>query len=431
LWPVAVFFLIRTPKLRAGLVQKLGFYPPCQSLCRKDKLSSLETLPTADNRKRLWFHAVSVGELNAIQVLIRPLCKTFHVSISTTTKTAQDLARQTFPDLQTVYFPFDVPVIIQQAIRRIQPDMVLIAETELWPNVLSCLAAKRIPVVLINARLSERSFKRYQWIKPLMGYCLQQFSQLMVQSTPDAERFIALGAYSDCVMITGNLKFDIQPGLDMQKLESLRQLLAFQPASQVLTFASTHRGEEALLIDVYLTLKKNFPDLKLVLAPRHPDRLPEIEELLSRKEVPYSVRSRLTPEQPNLQDVVVLNTIGELLMVYSLSTVAVIGGSFVEHGGQNPLEPMSLGIPVVFGPYMANFATITQLVLANQAGIQVNSQTPLQPAEFQTVELQNILQHLLSSPETCQQMTDRAKTLLQQHQGSKQKLLELIEGYFC
>lgn len=408
--PLWLAYLASVPKARAGLRSKLGLYP-----------DELKKRLSQKSKPRLWFHAVSVGEFNAIKTLIPHLSECYDVVISTTTQTGQDLALRTFPHLTVFYFPYDFVWVIGKALRHIQPDLVVITETELWPNFIHEVTRVRgVPLILINGRLSQRSFKSYQWITPLIKPCLREVTHLYMQSQADADRMARLGQLGpEQWTVAGNLKFDLIPTVDEDKQSQLAQLLNIHRGDTVLTFASTHSGEDLPLLDSYLSLKKDFPELKLILAPRHPERLAEIKTILNNKTVPYAVRSQLSPTNPNQQDVLVLDSIGELLTVYSLSSIAVMGGSFIERGGQNPLEPLSQGVPVIFGPHMHNFSEISRLVIEGGAGTQVHTQD----------ELINAVTSLLTQPEIYQMVSEKGLQLIENNRGAKAIILKAIENH--
>jgi 3-deoxy-D-manno-octulosonic-acid transferase len=411
--PVWLSYLLLVPKARAGFWEKLGFWSP----------SIRDRLQKPKDKQRIWFHAVSVGEFNAIKILIPDLERDYDVVISTTTLTGHDLATKAFPQLLVFYFPYDFPFVLNKVLKRIQPDLVIIAETELWPNFIHSVSKRfKTPVILINGRLSQRSYCGYRWVRWLMRSCLGELTHLYMQSQADADRVQALGQLpAEQITVAGNLKFDLTPTLDATKQAILAHLLNIAPDDTVLTFASTHSGEDSLFIDTYLQLKKDFPELKLILAPRHPERLPEIRGLLNARALAYSVRSQLTDHYPNQQDIVVLDSIGELLTVYGFSKIAVMGGSFVEKGGQNPLEPMSQRVPVIFGPHMENFAEIRRLTLENEAGYQVNSQA----------ELVQAITQLLTQPEVYDAIAENGQRLLESNRGAKALILKAIRGHLA
>lgn len=407
LWPVWLSYLLLVSKARAGFWQKLGNLPKplTHRLANKHK-------------PRIWFHAVSVGEFNAIKPMVQALSTDYDIAISTTTRTGQELACRTFPDLPIFYFPYDFIPAVQKALTTVKPDLCIIAETELWPNFIDqATRVFKTPLILINGRLSSRSHKGYMWIQPLLKPCVRQITHLYMQSQADASRIMELGQLSpEQITVVGNLKFDLQPQIDESKRAFLAQLLGIQPGDSVLTLASTHSGEDLPLLESYLKLKKDFPELKLILAPRHPERLAEIKAILNNKALSYSVRSQLTEQDPNQQAIVVLNSIGELLTVYSLSSIAVMGGSFIERGGQNPLEAISQRVPVIFGPHMHNFAEISRLVLENRAGTQVTDQ----PA------LINAVTTLLTQPEIYNNIAENGLQLIENNRGAKELILKAI-----
>jgi len=412
-WPALLSMLIFIPKTRAGLMQKIGFYPAELRAQLANK---------APAQKRIWFHTVSVGEFNAVRPLIAELTEpigTFNVVLSCTTHTGYELARKTFPMLAVFYFPFDFQGIFQRTLPLVQPDLVALAETELWPNFIYRITQiEKIPLILINGRLSPKSFKGYRRIQTIMQPCLQQVSHFYMQSPGDAERIQRLGDLpSERITVAGNLKFDLNPMVDPSKRAFLFQLLSIQEGDTVLTYASTHSGEDRPLLEVYQHLKQDFPELTLILAPRHPERVNEIKGILHHLKLDFSVRSQLTPEKPNREKLVLLDSIGELLTVYSFTTVAVMGGSFIERGGQNPLEALSQGVPVVFGPYMYNFSAISQIVLEHQAGCQVQNAQVLIPT----------ITRLLTQPEVYNSMAKQGLLLLEKNRGAKNILSQAIQ----
>jgi 3-deoxy-D-manno-octulosonic-acid transferase len=401
LFPVWLGYLLLVQKARVSFWEKLGWWSP----------DLKQKLQKPKGKQRIWFHAVSVGEFNAIKSVIPELLPEYDIVVSTTTQTGYKLAVKTFPQLPIFYFPYDFPLALCRVFKRVKPDLVIVTETELWPNFIHTASSKfKKPIFLINGRLSQRSSKGYHWVQWLIRPTLNQFTHLYMQSQADADRIQELGNLSpEQFTVVGNLKFDLTPTIDSAKRTTLANLLNIQPDDTVLTFASTHSGEEGLLLEIFLQLKKDFPELKLILAPRHPERLQEIRALLNSKALGYSIRSQLNEHQPNQQDIVVLDSIGELLKVYSFSKIAVMGGSFVEKGGQNPLEPMSQRVPVIFGPHMENFAEICRLTLENKAGFQVSNQA----------ELTLSITQLLTQPEIYDSIAENGQRLLENNRGAK------------
>lgn len=410
--PVWIGYLLLVPKARAGFWEKWGIYSTTlrEKFCKQ-----------SGNKKTIWFHAVSVGEFNAIKSLIPELVAEFNVVISTTTRTGHDLAERTFPELPILYFPYDFRPAIHQAIKLVKPHLVMITETELWPNFIDMVTRRyHKPLLLINGRLSHKSFNGYQSIRFLIKPCLNQVSHFYMQSQGDTDRIRSLGDVpAERFTVMGNLKFDLLPSVDSTKRAILTHLLNIGEADTILTCASTHSGEDQPFVETYLQLKKDFPELKLILAPRHPERLAEIKNILRSKTLSYSVRSQLTENTPNQQSIVVLDSIGELLTIYSFTTIAVMGGSFVEKGGQNLLEPLSQGVPVIFGPYMHNFAEICRMVLESKAGYQVQNHR----------ELAHAITELLTQPEIYNSMAEKGQQLIENNRGAKEIITTAIRRY--
>jgi 3-deoxy-D-manno-octulosonic-acid transferase len=409
LMPVWTLYLLFTPKARAGFFSKLGVYP-------KDFTAKLNAKPAGI--KRVWIHCVSVGELNAIRPLAESLMETelIQVVLTTTTLTGQTLARKLYPEWPVTYFPYDLRGCLQSSIEAIVPDVILLTETELWPNfIFTASQGFEIPVLTINGRISPRSFKGYRKIKPLMAQLFQWLDHVYAQSQGDAERLMGLGAPAEKVTVAGNVKFDIQPkpGQDSIAQELLR-ILNLQEGQAILVLASTHKGEDLPLVEVAMALE----NAVIVLAPRHPERTADIETLLASQGFETVRRSALIASEtsgltrPVSIRVVILDTIGELQALYGLSKLAVIAGSFEKIGGHNPLEALVAGVPVVYGPNMHNFPDIARLVEAYDAGESVADAKALGLA----------LKRLWQNHERLQEMSQHGLKLLAEHQGATQRL---------
>jgi 3-deoxy-D-manno-octulosonic-acid transferase len=412
LCPVWLLWMLLVPKVSVGFWQKLGFYPV-------DLVQWAQKTPVEN---RVWIHAVSVGELNAAKPLInRLLAQHYPVILSNTTATGNQLAAKTFPDLPRFFFPFDFPWVVEKAFLLFNPSLLLIMETEIWPNLLRHAAQRKIPLLLLNGRLSEKSFHGYSRFKSFFCGVLGHYTRLLMQSSDDAERMIALGVDPQKIMVAGNIKFDLPPLSSMPLQAELQALFQFPENAQVLVFASTHSGEEAILMEMAKRLFQDFPALKVVLAPRHPERAKNVATLLTEKKIAYSLRSQLSREHPHPSEVpvILLDSVGELNTVFSFSTLACMGGTFVNAGGHNPLEPINAGIPVIFGPSMGNFKEITQQVLRAEAGIQVDS--------IETAEQH--IRRLLTQPEYYQKWVQNGEKLMSHNRGVADMLIAHIEQY--
>jgi len=364
----------------------------------------------------LWIHAVSVGEVIASVPLIKKIKQrhpSLEIVISTVTDTGQKVAMERAGSYAgIIYVPFDLPFAIKRAMRHIRPSALIIMETELWPHVIRILKESDVPVVVMNGRLSERSYMRYKKLGFFIGKVLRNISLLCVQDDIYAGRFRDLGAAPERIKVIGSFKFDTRPSSDVPEwTEAL--------GSPVIIAGSTHETEEELVLEAYVRLKAYWPGLNLIIAPRHPGRFRTVEELVKKKGLEYMKRSELavSPRRDSKASglVVILDVIGELSAVYGVADIAVIGGSFIDHGGQNPLEPAFWGIAIVCGPHMENFPFMDEFYARRGA---VRAEGP---------RLYNALKDLLDSPERIRSIGNIAKELYEKNAGATERAMELIE----
>ena len=303
----------------------------------------------------IWLHGASVGELSSVLPLIERLrARGFGVLVTSGTVTSGDLAEQRLPrGVVHQFVPLDVPRFVRQFLGHWRPDLALMVESDLWPNMIVEASARRIPMVLINARVSERSFRRWNYLRGTIVNLLQRFDLCLAGTPADAERLTALGAAR--VVTAGNLKLDVPaPPADDKKLDELTDAIAMRP---LIAAASTHPGEESAVLDVHRRLRGNFPRLLTLIAPRHPERGPGVVELAAAAGLKAALRSR--GERPDAAtEIYVADTVGELGLIYRLAPVVFIGGSLVRHGGQNPIEAAKLGAAILHGPHVWNFTEI-------------------------------------------------------------------------
>jgi 3-deoxy-D-manno-octulosonic-acid transferase len=369
----------------------------------------------------LWLHAVSVGEVIAAVPLVNALRQRFPqfpLLISTVTETGQAIAHEKMAADACLYFPLDYPWVVHRVLARLQPRLFLMVETEIWPNFLRELRRREIPALLINGRISPRSFHGYQRLRPFMRQVLAAITTFSMQTTLDAERIVAIGADPAHVHITGNLKYDlaIHPVTPADE-HALRADLGLGGAP-VFMAGSTHRGEEETVIAAYLQARARVPTLRLLLAPRHPDRLDEIEALLGRHQLSSHRRSRgRIASQPEAAAVLLLDTIGELAKLYAVATVVFVGGSCVPIGGHNVLEPAAHRKAILFGPHMHNFQQIAAALLEADGALQVQHPE----------RLGAMVSALLQQPERCQALGEAAYRVLHHNQGAIVRTLRLIE----
>ena len=364
----------------------------------------------------LWIHAVSVGEVQATLPLVRYLQQQYShhpLLITTMTPTGAERVRTLFGDQVThTYLPYDLPGAVNRFLYRVQPVLLILMETEVWPNLLHACRHQTIPVILANARLSARSARGYQYIQRLIQPALMNISTIAAQTQDDADRFLSLGIPPNQVKVTGNLKFDqpLPDNLDMQA-QALRTQWENRP---VWIAASTHEGEEALVLAAFQMIKQQVPNCLLILVPRHPDRFAKVAALCHAHTVVK--RSDSSQIMPNT-DIYLGDTMGELLLLYASADVAFVGGSLVPVGGHNLLEPATLSLPIVTGPHTFNFADITTKLVNMGAAIQIKNSS----------ELANTINRCLKNPELRQQMGSLGQQMVQQNQGALQKLANIIK----
>ncbi len=390
--------MVTKGKYKKGLRQRLGF------------------IPELKNEDFIWVHAVSVGEVIAASPIIDAIRKRFpkySFLISTVTDTGQDMARKAISNpKEIIYFPLDFKWIVNKVLKSIKPKLLIMVETELWPNFIRETKKREIPLAVVNGRISPGSFKGYRVIKPFLKRVLSNIDLFCMQSELDKERIIFLGAPEEKVHTMGNVKFD---GLKtkVSDREKLTKELKISSKDLILVAGSTHPKEEEIILDIYQKAKEEFPSLRLILAPRHPERIPEVEAICKSRNLTYVRRSQVAGRRPQ---VILLDTIGELAKVYSLATVVFVGGSLVPIGGHNILEPAALGKVPLFGPYMHNFTESARLLLGGRGGIHLRDKGEL---------LEKTLS-LLKDTKEREGLGERAQRIVKEHQGASGRTVELI-----
>jgi len=366
----------------------------------------------------LWIHAVSVGETNAAIPLVRNLRGSLGVAalMSCETPTASALIQNRMQgEVDHVYAPVDVRAVVERFLTRIRPRALIIIETELWPNLIYACIARKIPVAFANMRISDETFRKAMRVKKMCRYILSRVSVFCVQTPTDAKRIVELGANPAAVAVTGNLKLDVPvPAGTKNTGKALRSCWGSERETIIL--GSSHEGEEELFMALFLELRKEFPQLLGIVVPRHPERFESVVSLVESYGFDAARRSRWTSESGPSNDLVVVDTMGELLEFYSAADVAVVGGSFAGGGGHNILEPLLVDVPPVFGPYMANFREISQLVLKHSAGRQASDLT----------ELCQIVSQYLRQPQLREKALGNGRQMLQDNRGALQTTCELI-----
>jgi 3-deoxy-D-manno-octulosonic-acid transferase len=404
--PWWLFRMATTHKYREGLLERLGWV----------RLKLDQECPL------IWVHAVSVGEVLAISRLVKTLDAAlpgYQIVVSTTTRTGQTLARERFGTERVFYYPLDLPWAVRAYLNAIKPRLLVLAETEFWPNLLSGCYRRGIPLAVVNARISDRSWPRYRLLRRLWRPFLSSLSRVLAQSQTDAERLQAIGCLPERVTVAGNLKFDVHAA---EEAEATMKLKALAQGLRFIVAGSTLEGEEAALLEAWPRVLEADPQLALVLAPRHPERFNAVAALLESSGLPWVRRSvwralpiaSLEPLIPG--QIVLLDTIGELASVYSLASVAFVGGSLVPAGGHNPLEPAQFGVPIVMGPHTFNFRAITDDLMAHQA-VRIATKDELAAA----------LIELLQNRSEAQAMGERARQVFASQAGATGRCVDALK----
>ncbi|NTV50603.1 MAG: 3-deoxy-D-manno-octulosonic acid transferase [Geobacteraceae bacterium] len=413
LFPVIIYHLYRSvsrgrpPAFR----ERFGYIPATE-------------LAVIRNRPVIWLHAVSVGESIAAKPLLKELRKRYPdhaIVVSNTTETGRGIS-STFQEIDLcIYFPFDFLPAVNCILESIRPKLIIIMETEIWPNFTREAARRGIPVLLANGRISDRSYERYLKFSWFFRHALQLFTHLCMQTQTDKERIVAIGAPDERTIATGNLKYDIPVcAANSEEKKRLRDTYGIPNDLIVLTAGSTHDGEEQHVITMYKELAATSGNLFLILVPRHPERCAEVAAALKGADLTFARRTTLSSTGLFKQsEVLLVDTIGEMMDLYALSDIAFIGGSLVPTGGHNLLEPASAGVVSVFGPHMTNFREITELVLQYGAGIQVHS-----PAEL-TVSMRT----LVASYELRRVLGQNGLKMMRDNGGATERHMEIIAGY--
>ena len=394
-----------THKYREGLMERLG----------RVRIRVEPTKPV------IWLHAVSVGEVLAVSRLVSELDRAFpdhSLVVSTTTRTGQELARGRFGAARVFYCPLDLPWAVRAYLEVLQPRLLILAETEFWPNLLSSCFRRGIPVAVVNARISDRSWPRYRRLRVLWQPILSRLSRVLAQSEIDAQRLRAIGCRPEVVSVAGNLKFDVRVVEDAEAT-SLLKFLA--PSPRILVAGSTLEGEETALIAAHKSICHTNRSFITVLAPRHPERFEMVAAMLQSSGVKWFRRSEwkgkafkeLKPFDGG--EIVLLDSIGELASVYSIAAVAFIGGSLVPAGGHNPLEPAQFGVPIVMGPHYENFRAIADDLLAHQAMRIVTGD-----------ELSSALVELLEDRPGAKVTGARARQVFEHQAGATERCVEAV-----
>ncbi|MEW6443368.1 MAG: glycosyltransferase N-terminal domain-containing protein [bacterium] len=412
--PALPFFawkLLSVPKYRSGFLQRLGLSVP-------------GSMGKSPEEQPVWVHAVSVGEVLATVPFIRRLKQAYPqrpIVVSTITPTGQTVAREHFAAAgRVIYFPFDYPFSTRLVLKHVQPKLFVHTETEIWPNFLFMLGRHGIPSVIVNGRISARSCRQYGWFRFFFRQVLESVSAFGMQSKQDCLRIIRIGADPRRVFVTGNMKFDVclHRGA-CTPAPPAPQDFGFPPSAPVWVAGSTHPGEEETILKVFDKLRGSFPTLKLLLAPRHPERCADVEQLVRRSGLRVL---RRTGGKTGIReiDVLLLDTMGELAQAYAIGDIVFVGGSLTPVGGHNLLEPIVHRRPVLFGPHMENTPDVARALLERGGGIQVSGEEPLYLEAAR----------LLRDPDRRRTIADAAYGILEENRGATERNLSLVGSFF-
>jgi 3-deoxy-D-manno-octulosonic-acid transferase len=412
LTPFLLLYLLvvlwRRRDFRAGFWERVGFFPVTE------RTVAIERRP---DEPCLWIHAVSVGEAMAAIALVRglrarwPRC---HLVFSTYTPAGRALVKAKCPEVnRLLYFPLDVSPIVEAVIRKIRPSLFVLVETDIWPTWVHALARRKVPAVMVNGRISQR---RVFW-RPFYRRVLMHFTYLCMQTEVDAERLIRVGVDPSKVAVTGNMKFALAASREGDP-ERLRREIGLPAGARVLIAGSTHPGEEAEILRCYEQLRQRDKELLLLVAPRHPERVEQLENLFRARGLDCVRRTRMNSSAAAcVRSVILLDTIGELSKAYALGTFIFVGGSLVRRGGHNILEPASWGKPIFFGPYMDHYSGIADMLEREGAAIRVRSGE----------ELARQIERLARNPDQLVEMGRKAALFVARNQGSLEKNLDVIQ----
>lgn len=417
-WPIGLLFflpgyfvkMIRRGGYREKFGQRLGIYD-------RDLRVRLS------KQKSTWLHAVSVGEVNIALKLVnslRALEPDLHCVLTTTTTTGFALANTSAPSwIDVMYTPLDYWPIMRRAFAVIRPARILLVEAEVWPNLVALAHKGGIPTVLVNARLSPRSEKRFRRFRFVVAPTFRLLDLVCAQEPDDVDRWVATGVARDRVRAVGSIKYDPNGRNQRSEAQGIAQPASFSNADRqrpVLFGGSTHRGEEEILATLFLRLRQQFPSLQLFIAPRHVERLREIRAHLAAFPMRVTLASEVAVNRESDADCIVLDTTGELQRWYAIATIVFMGKSLTAHGGQNPVEPIMAGKPVVFGPHMENFATLAKALVSKEGAVQVEDVESLEPT----------IVELLRDNKARQRLVQRAQEVLSEHEGATARTAALI-----
>ena len=416
--PLIIPMVLISDKRRRTVLQRLGIARLPRELTRKR--------PDTSEKKRVWIHALSVGEVLSSVPLVKGLkecSNTGEIVFSASTKTGFDIAKQYLANTvhSIFYFPYDLTFSVKHIVQRIDPAVVVIVETDIWPNFLFEMKKRQVPVILINARLSKKFFFGYKRLGLFAKQVFLNFFHICTQSLEDAGRFQELGVPFHRITITGNVKFDVTHQIQSsQETDSLRQSMHIQNARKIFLAGSTHPGEESMLLDAFSRIKNQAGDLLLIVAPRNPERAGSVSRMFNSAGYSVGLMKELKKISSGKRlDVIIIDTMGLLKKLYAIADIAFIGGSLVNCGGHNPLEPAAFSKPIIFGHDMSDFADISRMLLDAKGAVRVKDAKDLYKA----------LVSLMENDKSALEMGKNALGVLTANKGAVEKTIKVIKPY--
>jgi len=409
--PYILFKMLTSERHRSGLYQRFGIVSERTS-----------------KKPGIWIHGASVGEVITAKSIVEKIDREFpewETFISTTTNTGYSVAKQNFSGKPIFYFPVDLSWITRKVLRRIRPSCIILIELEIWPNFLVSVYEKNIPLIIVNGRISNKSFKAYRIISRISGAFYNSLTNKMntycARTELDAQRFRDLGISSEQVFVTGTMKYDnIPTHTNENSKNELADLFRIKDNDLILIGGSTHEGEEEILLRIFERLSKTYPNLRLIIAPRHIERTRDVSRLIEKKGftpvLKTSVDSSNYSWQNSKKEIILIDTVGDLEKIYALSDYVFVGKSLVPSGGQNMMEPAGLGKPVVFGPHVFNFKEEVDMLLRNEAAKMVETED----------ELCGTIEFFIKNPEAAKEMGLRAQGVVSEKRGATEKNMDII-----